>query len=274
MVTPCNLSFSEALSQYVTVKKNGKKSMDGHQEIGRFVAWIGRERLIKDVIPSEVADYAQYVGLGGSESAQRVAPVKIFLSFLKDQGWIEISLAPHLRVPRSRKAVASGRASINGKNNPTGAQLSQEGFERLQSQLEELKGERVKVVEDIKRAMEDKDFKENSPLDAAKERQGLVESRIRELESGLSTAEIITEGSKKTRHVRVVVGTKVTLKDTMSGRQVNYTLVDIREADVSSGKISTASPVGQALLDRTVGETVSINVPKGTLHYTIERIGT
>ena len=250
-MTPCNLSFSEALSQYVTVKKSGKKSMDGYPEIGKFVAWIGRERLIKDVIPSEVADYAQYVGLGGSESAQRVAPVKMFLGFLKDQGWIETSLAPHLRIPRSRKTASSssGRASSNnGSNNPTGAQLSQAGYERLQTQLEELKGERVKVVEDIKRAMEDKDFKENSPLDAAKERQGLVESRIRELESGLSTAEIIAEGSKKTRHVRVVVGTKVTLKDTSSGRQVNYTLVDIREADVASGKISTASPVGQALL--------------------------
>lgn len=273
MVTPCNLSFSEALSQYVTVKKNGKKTMDGHQEIGRFVAWIGRERLITDVIPSEVAEYAQYVGLGGSESAQRVAPVKIFLSFLKDQGWIETSLAPHLRIPRSRKSMSSGRTTSSSKNNPAGAQLSQEGYERLKAQLEELKGERVKVVEDIKRAMEDKDFKENSPLDAAKERQGLVESRIRELESGLSTAEIISEGSKKTRHGRVVVGTRVTLKDTLSGRQVNYTLVDIREADVASGKISTASPVGQALLDRTVGEEVSINVPKGTLHYTIEKIG-
>jgi transcription elongation factor GreA len=274
LVTPCNLSFSEALSQYVTVKKNGKKTRDGHQEIGRFVGWIGRERLVTEVIPSEVAEYAQYVGLGGSESAQRVAPVKTFLSFLKDQGWIETSLAPHLRIPRSRKAVSSGRTSSNSKNTPAGAQLSQEGYERLQAQLEELKGERIKVVEDIKRAMEDKDFKENSPLDAAKERQGLVESRIRELESGLSTAEIINEGSKRTRHVRVVVGTKVTLKDTFSGKQVNYTLVDIREADVSSGKISTASPVGQALLDRTVGEEVSINVPKGTLHYTIEKIGT
>lgn len=273
-MTPCDLSFSEALSQYISVKKNGKKSLDGHQEIGKFVAWIGRERLIKDVIPSEVADYARYVGLGGSESALRVAPVKTFLGFLKDQGWIETSLAPHLRVPRTRKTVSSGKASTNGRNNATGAQLSQAGYERLQSQLEELKGERVKVVEDIKRAMEDKDFKENSPLDAAKERQGLVESRIRELESGLSTAEIITEGSKKTRHARVVVGTKVTLKDTSSGRNVNYTLVDIREADVSSGKISTASPVGQALLDRTVGEAVSINVPKGILHYTIEKIGT
>lgn len=274
LVTPCELSFSEALSQYVTVKKNGKKSMDGYPEIGKFVAWIGRERLIKDIIPSEVADYAQYVGLGGSDSALRVAPVKVFLSFLKDQGWIETSLAPHLRVPRTRKTASSGQSSSNGKKNATGAQLSQAGFERLQSQLEELKGERVKVVEDIKRAMEDKDFKENSPLDAAKERQGLIESRIRELESGLSTAEIIAAGSKNTRHVRVVVGTKVTLKDTSSGRNVNYTLVDVREADVSSGKISTASPVGQALLDRTVGEAVTINVPKGMLHYTIEKIGT
>jgi transcription elongation factor GreA len=255
----------------VTIKKNGKKSMDGHQEIGRFIAWVGRERMIRDITPSEIAGYAQHIGLGGAESAQRLAPVKLFLTFLKTQGWVETSLSPHLRIPRSRRNTSSGRAS--NANTVSSAQLSQAGYDRLQSELEEMKVERVKVVEDIRRAMEDKDFRENSPLDAAKERQGLVESRIRELESSLTNAEIISEGGSPSGHRRIVVGARVTLKDTSSGRQVNYTLVDIREADVSAGKISTASPVGQALLDKTVGEEVSINVPKGTLHYTVENIG-
>ena len=57
-----------------------------------------------------------------------------------------------------------------------------------------------------------------------------------------------------------------------SGKTVAYTLVDVREADVSEGKISTVSPVGQALLDRMVGEEVTINVPKGTLRYLVQRI--
>ena len=273
MVTPTELSFSEALSQYVAAKKNGKKTMDGHQEIGRFIAWIGRERTVRELTPSEVADYAQYVGLGGAEAALRLTPVKTFLAFLKDQGWVDSGLAAHLRVPRSRKTAGTrktGQATATSGRN--GALLSREGYERLVVQLEELKGERVGVVEDIKRAMEDKDFRENAPLDAAKERQGLIESRIRVLENSLSTAEILTKGGKGTKPGKVVVGTKVTLKDVSSGKQVLYTLVDVREADVSSGKISTASPVGQALLDRTVGEEVSINVPKGTVSYRIQKI--
>lgn len=271
MVTQDTYSFSEALSHYVTVKKNGKKTLDGHQEIGRFIAWVGRERVVSELTPSEVADYAQQIGLGGAESAQRLSPVKGFLTFLKEQGWIETSLAPHLRVPRSRRAGTSRRTS-NANPHFSGAQLSQEGFERLKGQLEVLKEERVRVVEDIKRAMEDKDFRENSPLDAAKERQGIIESKIRELESSLSTAEIISANGGGGRQKKAGVGARITLKEAESGKKIYYTLVDVREADVSAGKISTVSPVGQALLDRAVGETVSVNVPRGTLQYLIEEI--
>ena len=69
------------------------------------------------------------------------------------------------------------------------------------------------------------------------------------------------------------MGTSITLRDVASGKQIVYTLVDVREADVASGKISTRSPVGQALLDRRVGEEVTINVPRGTLRYKVEKIG-
>ena len=270
MEKPFQPSFTEALSQFVAVKKSGKKGMEGHQEIGRFIAWFGRDRRVSELTPAQVADYAQHVGLGGSESTQKLSPVKGFLGFLKDEGWVETGLATHLRVPRSRRTTA-GRASASAASSAT--QLSKEGFERLQEQVESLKGERVRVLEDIKRAMADKDFRENAPLDAAKERQGIIEGRIRELETSLATAEILSAMPPKNQ-MKVAMGTKVTLKDLGSGRKLLYTLVDMREADVASGKISTQSPVGQALLERRVGEEVEVSVPKGTVRYKVENIGT
>jgi transcription elongation factor GreA len=266
------LSCTEALSQYVAEKKNGKKSTDGHHEIGRFIAWIGRERVVTSLAPSEVADYAHYVGLGGSDAGVRLAPVKEFLAFMKTQGWIEKSLATHLRIPRTRKTTTGSSKTMNAGSTES-TQLSQEGYEKLVGQLDELKIDRVTVVEDIKYAMEDKDFRENSPLDAAKERQGLIESKIRELESALSRVQIITQKGRKAQQAKVSMGCTVTIKDGTSGKKLLYTLVDVREADVSVGKISTQSPVGRALLDKRVGEEISINIPKGTLSYKIEKIG-
>ena len=64
----------------------------------------------------------------------------------------------------------------------------------------------------------------------------------------------------------------MSLKDAESGKRLAYTLVDVREADAESGKISTTSPVGQALMNRVVGDEVTINVPKGTLRYIVERV--
>ena len=272
MVNHTGPSLSEALTQFVTAKKGGKKAQDGNLDLGRFVAWCGRERNVTELSPSEVAEYAQHIGLGGIDSAQRLNPVKIFLAFLKDEGWIQTGLAAHLRVPRSRRTLGSTRGGAGATTADGGPQLSQEGFDRLKAQLELLKVERVGVVEDIRRAMEDKDFRENAPLEAAKEHQGIIESRIRDLEDGLARAEVL-EKAPKSREKRIVMGAKVTLKDVGSGKRVVYTLVDVREADVSSGKISTQSPVGQALLHHNVGEEVTISVPRGTVRYLIQGVG-
>ena len=253
----------------MVAKKNGKGAVD-NSELGRFVAWCGRDRNVMEVSPSEVADYAQHIGLGGLDSVQRLSPVKAFLGYWKEEGWIQNGLAAHLRLPRGRRNTSrKGTNSVN--QGPEATLLSQEGYDRLMVQLEDLKADRSTVVDDIRRAMEDKDFRENAPLDAAKERQGILESRIRELETGLANTQIMGKGQAKRRQ-RSTVGAKVTLKDVRSGKKVAYTLVDVREADAAFGKISITSPVGQALLDRVVGDDVTINVPKGTLHYTIERV--
>ena len=265
-------SLTEALTKFVTVKKDSKKEIENQQELGRFVAWCGRSRTVVEVSPAEVAEYAHQIGRGGAETAQRLSPVKSFLAYWKQEGWIETSLAAHLRIARSRRGASSAANTSNGKSDP-GTQLSQEGYDKLVAQVEALKGERVGVVADIKRAMEDKDFRENAPLDAAKERQGIIESRIRELESGLATAEILSKKPSAPRK-RTAVGTKVRLKDLDTGKKVTYTLVDVREADADTGRISTTSPVGRGLLDKEVGDEVHIDVPKGKLHYSIEGVVT
>ncbi len=265
-------SLSEALTRFIAAKKNGKKAPLNHQELGRFVAWCGRDRNVLELTPSEVADYAQYIGLGGIESAQRLSPVKSFLSYWKDEGWIQNGLAAHLRLPRTRRN-GDRRTGASPSQTPESTQLSQEGYDNLAAQVAVLKEERTSVVEDIRQAMADKDFRENAPLEAAKERQGVIEGRIRELEASLANAQILSR-QRAARVQRSALGTKVSLKDLASGKKIVYTLVDVREADLSSGKLSTKSPVGQALLDRSVGDEVVVSVPKGTMRYMVEKLAT
>ena len=270
--TPSNLH--DALSLFVTDKKTGKnakKPMDGHQEIIRFIDWYGRDRQVNDLSPSQIEEYAKEFSQRGADAQKRLAPVKEFLAFMRKKGWTDINLATHLRVSRSRRNSVGGRSTAGSQASV--AQLSKEGYKSLVAELDNFKEQRVEVIEDIRRAMADKDFRENSPLDAAKERQGFVEAKIRELESELTSAQILSDGAKLNAGKRVVVGSSITIKDSASGKRINYVLVDKREADASSGKISTVSPVGQALLDRTVGEVVEITVPKGTLSYVVEKIG-
>ena len=268
MTTDVKPSLSQALTMFVAAKKNGGGAKLDHRELSRFLDWFGRDRSVVEVTPSQVADYAEAVGQRGADSAQRLSPVKAFLGFWKDQGWIQNGLASHLRIPRGRKGSAKKGLSTR-REERQGSQLSQEGYDRLVAQLEVLKKDRVNVVEDIRQAMADKDFRENAPLDAAKERQALTESRIRELEAAINNAQILTKESSRPRQ-RVVVGARVTLEQVDTGKKAMYTLVDVREADAAAGKISTVSPVGQALMDRTVGDEVKINVPRGTLHYLIK----
>ena len=264
-----------ALGLFVTDKKNGKsskRSMDGHQEIIRFIDWYGRDRKVDDLSPSLIEDYAREYSQRGAEAQKRLTPVKEFLVFLKKNEWTEVNLSVHLRASRSRRAN-TGRQTTTANGQSSGPRLSEEGYNRLIAELEKYKEEKVKADQEVKDAMAGKDFRENAPLDAAKERQGFVAAKIRELESEVSNAQILSGEAQANAGKRVVVGSSITIKDVSSGKVINYTLVDKREADVASGKISTVSPVGQALLDRSVGDTVEITVPKGTLSYLIEKIG-
>ena len=273
MPTDSTPRVSEALTQFEASKKAKKSAKDGYQELRRFVRWSG-DREVGKFTPHDMEQYAREVGQSGADSAQqRLQPVKAFVDYWKEQGWISIRLATHLRPPRS-KTAGVGRAAGARPAKPLEegrTYLSQEGYDRLLQQIEDLKAERVSVTEEIRRAMADKDFRENAPLDAAKDRQGRIETQIRELEASIANAQILPEGGDGVI-TRSTVGARMKVKNKDSGEVVEYTLVDAREADVSSRKISIQSPVGQALLDHTIGEEVTIPTPKGTLTYIVQDI--
>ena len=261
-------SLAQALSQYLATLDSTRRR-NGHQELNRFVHWCGRSRAVGELSPPEIGEYAESAGMWGADSAKKLEPVKSFLAYLKRKSLIAVGLAPHLKASRSK----SGTRRVYFKSVADHAELSPEGYANLQSRLEMLKSERITVVADIGRAMADKDFRENAPLDAAKERQGLIESSIRELE-GVLTYAVVTGAEPTDNTGRIRIGRKVTLKDAGNGKKVVYTLVDSRETDPVTGKISNVSPVGKALMDRSVGEEVSIAVPSGTLRYVIEKVET
>ena len=126
------------------------------------------------------------------------------------------------------------------------------------------------MIDDMRRAAADKDFRENAPLDAAKEQRGHLEGRIMELEEILRSAEIIEEQSGVSQGVSL--SDSVVLQDLTSGEEVRYTLVSPEEVDPSRGRISVASPIGKAITGKGVGDIVEVTAPAGRLRYQIKQI--
>lgn len=142
-------------------------------------------------------------------------------------------------------------------------QITDDGKRDLETELEELKSRRGAVADKIAEARDFGDLSENAEYDSAREAQGLLESRIAEIEDVLLNAELI----KATKSSKIILGSKVELK--MGKKIVNYAMVGPVEADPIAGKISNESPIGEALMGKKVGDSVTINTPKGSISYEV-----
>jgi len=142
-------------------------------------------------------------------------------------------------------------------------QITESGQRELERELEELKSRRGEIADKIAAARDFGDLSENAEYDAAREAQGLLETRITEIETILQNASIIQVGGSST----VTLGSTVELE--ANGKTVVYTVVGPVEADPLEGKVSNESPIGQALMGKAVGDTVTISTPKGELAYTV-----
>jgi transcription elongation factor GreA len=227
-------------------------------EISKFVRWLGSSRQVKDISPVDVASYGEQI------IPSAVKPIKSFLTYIQKQGFSSTNLAPHLKAKKnSSKTVAVWQGG------QTKVTLTAQGYAKLEKELANLKNQRSQVIEEMQKAAADKDFRENAPLAAAREQKAHLEGRIKEIEAILNQAKIMREGQDTSR---AKFGDTVVLRDLSSGKEFSYILVDPREANPAKGKLSVASPLGKAILDKERGQTVEVAAPAGTFCCRIESI--
>lgn len=145
--------------------------------------------------------------------------------------------------------------------------ISVQGYKKLEEELKQLISERPVIIQAIKEAREEGDLRENAGYDAARERQGMAEARIKYLESRMGLYQVVDLDTLSGE--KAVFGATVEVEDIDSGEKHSYTLLGPDEADPAKGSISFLSPVGRALLGKEAGDEVTINIPRGQVTYEI-----
>lgn len=262
-----NLTTGQAVTSYLSTLTHEEKSA-ASQELNNFARWYGGQKPIASLTPPDLEGYqGQLTAQARTDKDQRLEVIKRFLAEAKKQGWTSRNLAVEIKVKRSKAAAAARKsASSNGDV----IRLTREGHDKLSKELQHLETVgRDQIALELKTAAADKDFRENAPYDVAKNRQGEMEARIRELKGVLLKGEVVEEAE----HAHVVdMGSMVTVRDLDEDEQIVYTIVGPGEVDARKHKISDQSPVGKALSGKVRGDVVEVTVPAGTLRFRVEKV--
>jgi transcription elongation factor GreA len=149
--------------------------------------------------------------------------------------------------------------------------VTKETLEKLQADLQKMKSvDRPAAARAIAEAREKGDLKENAEYDAAKEAQGMLEAKIKQLEGVIANARILSQKDIDTSKVAIL--TKVTVTNLATKKILTYQIVSENEADLKAGKISVTSPIGKGLLGKVVGEEAEVVVPAGKIKFRVEEI--
>lgn len=260
-----NLSLGEAASHFLA-SLSPEEGKGSQQEVYKFVRWYGWERPLAELTAPEVANYAEQLTLSDIDYLKKLELIRTFLLYAKKEGWSRSNLATYLKTKKGK----IGRQSLVRQGVAETPSLTQQGYAELKAKLAALKGKRSQAIDEIRKAAADKDFRENAPLEAAREQRGQLEGRIRELEEVVKSA-IVVDDEQKSTH-KASIGDEVVLRNLVSGEELHYIIVSTREVDPTRGKISSASPVGKAIIGRGEGEVVEVVVPVGKLRYQIEQV--
>lgn len=264
--SPTDATLGQAIASYLA--QLTPQDRDGAAaELNRMLRWFGSDRALSAMNPTELERYQQQLIASGIDPTRRLGPVKDFFGHAKAKRLTPSNLGVHIRV-RRKTSGARGRGGKSGE--PERVEVTQEGYDLLQRELQRLETEVApKVRADLQSAYADKDFRENAPYDAAKQRLGEIQGKINELKATLSVAAIVTITQQTDK---AGLGSTVTVRNLHENEELTYTLVGPGEFDSRRGRISIHSPVGKALNDHTVGETVVVQTPAGPASYRIEHI--
>jgi transcription elongation factor GreA len=264
------VSAGEALASYLkdgTAKLNGTRRRWAESQAERFVTWWGKSKPVLDLKPYDIESFvASTVSGHSSDAGERVEGLRHFLDFLNRSGYTPLNLKKEAKVPRV-KGMKRNNAS---REETVVHRLTAEGHASLTRELEELKAMRSEIQQAISAAREDKDFRENAPLDAAREKQAFNEARIKEIESILKHSQIIESNGGGASGISI--GSTITVHNLQTEREQRFTIVHPREVDPTAGKISVESPVGKAVLGRGEGDEVEVQAPAGVMRLKIKSV--
>lgn len=262
-VTNENQTMSGAARQFAQ-SLAPDKHLDG-QEALRFARWFGEERPAVDLRPADLEAYVDSFGANSPNAASRADALKNFLGYAHKQKILPERLVSHVRIRRTQS-----RARSNSTSDNNALELTAEGKANLEKELEDLKAQRPRIAAELQAARADGDVRENAPLDAARETQGQIEARIRELEAMLRHAVVANDHSSSTDSARI--GSNIVIVNLANGTEMSYQLVNAAEARPGTGRLSIESPVGQAIIGKRAGDEVSVSAPSGLVRYRIAKI--
>jgi transcription elongation factor GreA len=250
-------TLAEIAAEFLSYISPGRRG-EIQAEVYKCVRWLGLQRKPKELRPSDIANYAEQIAPSEGKA------LKDFLSYMRKNELTSVNLAAHARPKKATLKTSALNADIQEE-----VTFTEEGYDKIKNELSLLEAQIPGAIKEIQKAAADKDFRENAPLDAAREEKARLEGRIIELKAILKRAKTINGNSGATI---VELGSTVQLSDASSGREFIYLLVDSREADIRHGKLSVASPLGKVLLGKKKGQFISVDAPAGAFSYCIEDV--
>ena len=258
--------LSQVIGTYLSTLPQAQRETTA-RELSRFSRWIGPDTPVDRITPIDVDRYQEQFSETTVDINARLEPLKSFLTSLKTRKLTATNLGAQIRL--KRPPVSRRAADTKVRDEPEEIRVTEEGFAKLTAELEHLESVvRPEVTRDLQRAAADKDFRENAPYDAAKQKLSQVQGRINDIRRTLGAASIYTA-----QHSDVVdLGMTVTLHSLDEDEDVVYTIVGAGEVSARDGKISLQSPIGRALSDHRAGDVVHVETPAGVHNFRIEHI--
>ena len=264
-----NLPLSQAVAAYLSGLPQEQRQASA-QDLYAFARWFGSQRAVGSITPPDLERYQEQLAAEArTDLSNRLESLRGFLAAARERGWTATNLAGQIKLKRKKITASSSGAACQEHPEGETLRLTREGYEKLSRELQHLETRvRPQIAEELRRAAADKDFRENAPYDVAKQHQGEVEARIRELRRILENGQVVQVEESTV----IDLGSRVTLRDLSEDEIIVYTLVGPGEIDPKQGKISIQSPVGKALSGKTIGSEVEVQVPAGTLRLRVEKV--
>ena len=259
------ITLEEALGEYLATL-SPEDHNDQSSFVRRYVEHAGGDTAVAAVTGARVESFAE-TSIQNSDPAapRRVKALKAWFQYLKKRGYAEKNHGVHVRL---RRPAARGARAVRAVNEEP-IEMTAEGIASLRADLERLEADVPDLVKAISVAREDKDFRENAPLEAAREALAFNETRRREITAILRRAVAAGEAGDDGRST---IGSTVRVTRLDNGREVAYVLVSAREANAADRKISVESPVGKGLLGRRPGDEVTVSAPAGAVQFRVTAV--